>query len=175
MLKIGNNVYRNLQEQVEKNKDDITDIKNHGGAGYTASNGIKIIEGDIQADTSVLATLAYANTAAGQAASAVAKYTHKLKLQITGDNYDRYIIFMHHSNEPLTKAEFIEYITEIGVLPFSNFVIDEGLLALYIEWPNESVDTLEMKSLYIDSNQTLDIDTEEINIEDFDIVDTIIN
>lgn len=27
MLKIGNKVYRNLQEQVEKNKDDIEDIK----------------------------------------------------------------------------------------------------------------------------------------------------
>jgi len=167
MLKIGNKVYRNLQEQVEKNKDDITDIKNHGGAGYTASNGIKIIEGDIQADTSILATKTYVN--------AVAKYTHKLKLQITGDNYDRYIIFMHNSNVPLTKAQFIEYITEIGVLPFSNFVCENGMVGLYIEWPNESVDTLEMKSLYIDSNQTLDIDTEEINIENIDIVDTVIN
>lgn len=49
MLKIGNKVYRNLQEQVAKNKDDIEDIKNHGGAGYTAGDNITIEDGVINA------------------------------------------------------------------------------------------------------------------------------
>lgn len=44
MVEINGKVYRNLQEQVEKNKEDIEDIKESGvGGGYTAGDGIEII------------------------------------------------------------------------------------------------------------------------------------
>lgn len=46
MIEINGKVYRNIQEQVEKNKDDIADIIERGGKGYSAGTNIVITEGD---------------------------------------------------------------------------------------------------------------------------------
>lgn len=45
-IEINGKVYRNIQEQVKKNKDDISDIKERGGKGYEAGSNIVITEGD---------------------------------------------------------------------------------------------------------------------------------
>ena len=46
MIEINNKKYRNLQEQVKKNQDDIADIVERGGKGYSAGASIVITEGD---------------------------------------------------------------------------------------------------------------------------------
>lgn len=46
MIEINGKVYRNIQEQVEKNKDDIAGIIERGGKGYSAGDNIVITEGD---------------------------------------------------------------------------------------------------------------------------------
>lgn len=46
MIEIDGKVYRNVQEQVKKNMDDIEEIKNSGQAGYSAGTGIDI-EGNV--------------------------------------------------------------------------------------------------------------------------------
>ena len=86
MLKIGNKVYRNLQEQVAKNQEDIATLNAAIEAlralipTYTASNGVKLVNKDIQADTSVMATKTYAQTVASEAAGAVKLYTHYVRI-----------------------------------------------------------------------------------------------
>ena len=48
MIEINGKVYRNLQEQVEKNKDDIAEIKEHGtGESYSAGTGINISDENV--------------------------------------------------------------------------------------------------------------------------------
>ena len=53
-IEIKGKVYRNLQEQVEKNKEDIKDLQEHGtGETYTAGSGIDITENVISVDNTV--------------------------------------------------------------------------------------------------------------------------
>lgn len=52
-VEINGKVYRNLQEQVEKNKEDIEEIVERGGKGYTAGDGIDITEDVISVDDTV--------------------------------------------------------------------------------------------------------------------------
>lgn len=52
-IEINGKVYRNLQEQVEKNKDDIEEILDSGFVEYSAGDGIDIEEGVISVDDTV--------------------------------------------------------------------------------------------------------------------------
>lgn len=60
MIKINGKEYRNIQEQVAKNQEDIEELKESGGTSYTAGNGIDITEGVISIDTEVVETKAEA-------------------------------------------------------------------------------------------------------------------
>ena len=54
-IEIKGMVYRNLQEQVKKNQEDIEALKNAGGADYTAGDGISIEDGVISIDDETVA------------------------------------------------------------------------------------------------------------------------
>lgn len=56
MIEINGKKYRNIQEQVEKNKEDIKELQEGGFVGYTAGNGIDIDEDIISIDDTVVAT-----------------------------------------------------------------------------------------------------------------------
>lgn len=59
MVEINGKVYRNLQEQVEKNKEDIEYLKEHGTGGETYTAGYGLTFGDpneFEIDSSVVAT-----------------------------------------------------------------------------------------------------------------------
>lgn len=54
-IEIDGKVYRNLQQQVQKNMDDIEELKETGGTAYTAGDGIDITENVISVDTDTVA------------------------------------------------------------------------------------------------------------------------
>ena len=54
-IEINGKVYRNLQEQVQKNMEDIDKLKINSG-NYTAGTGIDITNDVISVDTDVIAT-----------------------------------------------------------------------------------------------------------------------
>lgn len=63
MVEINGKVYRNLQEQVEKNKEDIEDIKEHGtGETYTAGENIQISSDNVISATDTKYTAGYGLT-----------------------------------------------------------------------------------------------------------------
>lgn len=53
MIEIKGKKYRNLQEQVQKNMEDIEELKNAGQAEYSAGTGIDIEDGVISVDEDV--------------------------------------------------------------------------------------------------------------------------
>ena len=56
MIEINGKKYRNIQEQVEKNKEDIKELQEGGFVGYTEGDGIDIDEDVISIDDTVVAT-----------------------------------------------------------------------------------------------------------------------
>lgn len=52
-IEINGKIYRNLQEQVEKNKEDIEELQEQESAVYTAGDGIDITEDVISIDDTV--------------------------------------------------------------------------------------------------------------------------
>ena len=57
-INIDGTIYRNIQQQVAKNTDDIDKLKKQGtgGSSYTAGNGINITNNTISIDNTVVAT-----------------------------------------------------------------------------------------------------------------------
>lgn len=53
MIEINGKQYRNIQEQVKKNMEDIKELQESGGTSYTAGDGIDITEGVISIDDTV--------------------------------------------------------------------------------------------------------------------------
>jgi len=169
MLKIGNKVYRNMQEQVAKNQEDIAELKEiiAGLTGYTASNGVKLVENDFQADTSVMATLAYAQTAATNAANGVRKYPYKIIFDIENNGYHYYVLaylIINPNALPTTNEELISALKTSGtntvLIPtpsynkFQGGPTDKGAFVLNIEF-NASTKVIDLNILDLNANEVV--------------------
>lgn len=101
MIEINGKVYRNLQEQVEKNKDDIEELKEHGtGETYTAGTGINISDENVISIDNTVATKEDINT-----------YTAGYGLTFGETNE-----FEIDSTVVATKSDILEYESGDGIL-----------------------------------------------------------
>ena len=144
MLKVGKKIYRNIQEQVQKNMDDIEGIKKT--IPYPADEYYNKDEVDAM----------------------IPKY-HKVTFLI--NNYSQQAIYMHPSAEALTDEEFKEFLKKIKFLKVVGN--QNGGISDCVKWDTPNENTISFRSIWI-SEGTLISDTEEFEADTITFTDEVI-
>lgn len=126
MIEINNKVYRNIQEQVAKNQEDIEDLQKntYNKDEINDALDLKANASDVYDKDTADATF---QTIAGMSNYALKKYRHRLLLNHVISTYNEFVVFDIVNDKPEAYTTLDDILEAIGN---NNIIAIQGILSI---------------------------------------------